>query len=116
FFFRILLLVFFFIGAVTVWRGVRNGNWLTGWFAESGNRSRSTHSLILEEMTAMGKLELVKYNFKDVVEQEIVKQWLPNAKAILIVQGEAIGCVDLSQLHPTDIASDGDTLVVHLPE
>lgn len=116
FIFRVTVLVFLFIGAVTVWKGVQSGNWLTGWFAVSSDRERAVHTLVLEEMSAMGKLELVKYHFKDVVEQEIVKQWFPNAKAVLIVQGEAIGCIDLSLILPGDIAAGGDTVVVQLPE
>lgn len=64
----------------------------------------------------MGKLELVKYNFKDVVEQEIVKTFLPNAKAVLIVQGEAIGCIDLTKVVIADITTEQETLVVHLPD
>lgn len=113
---QILLLTFFIIGVVTVWRGAKYGNWFTGWFAQTTGKEISTHSVVLEEITSMGKLELVKYSFKDVVEQEITRQWLPNPRAVLIVQGEAIGCIDLTLLHPTDIQTAGDTLIVHLPE
>ncbi len=116
FIFQILLLTFFIIGVVTVWRGAKYGNWFTGWFAQTTGKEISTHSVVLEEITSMGKLELVKYSFKDVVEQEITRQWLPNPRAVLIVQGEAIGCIDLTLLHPTDIQTAGDTLIVHLPE
>lgn len=116
FIFQILLLSFFIIGVITVWRGAKHGNWFTGWLSQTVNNQTSTHSLVLEEVHAIGKLELVKYNFKDVVEQEIVRQWLPNSKAILIVQGEAFGCIDLTLLHPTDIQTGKDTLIVHLPE
>lgn len=114
--FQVLLLSFFIIGIVTVWRGAKSGNWFTGWLAQTAGNNVSNHTVVLEEVSAMGKLELVKYHFKDVVEQEIVRQWLPNSKAILIVQGEAIGCVDLTLLHPTDIQSSGDTLFIQLPE
>jgi len=75
------------------------------------------HTVILQEIVTMGKLELVKYNFKDVVEHEVVKQWLPNPRAVLIVSGEAIGCIDLTKMQLTDIlANQTDTLVVYLPE
>jgi hypothetical protein len=75
------------------------------------------HTVILQEIVMMGKLELVKYNFKDVVEHEVVKQWLPNPRAVLIVSGEAIGCIDLTKMQLTDIlANQTDTLVVYLPE
>ncbi len=112
---QIFLVAFFIIGVITVWRGAKSGNWFTSWWAETTNQT-STHTLVLEEVSAMGKLELVKYNFKDVVEQEIVRQWLPNSKAIIIVQGEAIGCIDLTQIHETDIQITRDTLILHLPE
>lgn len=113
---QICLIAFFIIGVITVWRGAREGNWFTSWLAQTAGQNSSSHTLVLEEISSMGKLELVKYNFKDVVEQEIVRQWLPNSRAILIVQGEAIGCIDLTLLHPTDIQVTRDSLIVHLPE
>lgn len=113
---QILFLSVFIIGGVTVWRGAKSGNWFTGWLAETSGKEKSNHSVVLEQVAAMGKLELVKYNFKDVVEQEIVRQWLPNSKAILIVHGEAIGCIDLTLIHPSDIQASGDTLYIQLPE
>ena len=76
----------------------------------------TTHNTVLQEITAMGKLELVKYNFKDVVEHEVVKQWLPNAKAVLIVSGEAVGCIDLTKIKASDIVEDKDTVIVYLPK
>lgn len=77
----------------------------------------TNQTVILQEITAMGKLELVKYNFKDIVEHEIIKQWLPNPKAILIVSGEAIGCIDLTKIGRPDIVyGPGDTLLIYLPE
>ena len=75
------------------------------------------HTLVLQEITAMGKLELVKFNFKDVVEHEVVKEWLPNSRAVLIVSGEAIGCIDLTKVQLTDlVANQTDTLLIYLPE
>jgi len=76
----------------------------------------TTHSTVLQEITAMGKLELVKYTFKDVVEHEVVKEWMPDAKAVLIVSGEAIGCIDLTKIKANDIVEDADTVIVYLPD
>jgi hypothetical protein len=59
---------------------------------------------------------LSNFSFRDVIEQELVRDYLPNPKAILIVQGEAIGCLDLTKIKPEDIASKDDTLIVHLPD
>jgi hypothetical protein len=77
---------------------------------------KTTHNMVLKEMTLLGKLELANFAFRDVVEQELVRDYLPNPKAILIVQGEAIGCIDLTKITADDIATNGDTLIVHLPD
>ncbi len=87
----------------------------------------TNHHTVLQEITAMGKLELVKYNFKDVVEHEkvywenatmrrIMPDILSKSKAILIVSGEAIGCIDLTKISRTDVIEDQDTLIVYLPQ
>lgn len=80
-----------------------------------------THHSVLQEITEMGKLELVKYNFKDIVEYEkpvnsYQKFVLGQTKAVLIVNGEAIGCIDLTKILPTDLVEDRDTLIVYLPQ
>lgn len=112
---RFVILALLLLGIQAAWRAVRSGDWLTGIF-KGDNPTETVHTVVLQEITAMGKLELVKYNFKDVVEQEIVKMWLPNAKAVLIVQGEAIGCVDLTKIKIADITSEQEILVVHMPQ
>jgi len=78
---------------------------------------------ILKEITTLGKLELVKYNFKDIVEYEkeatdyhMINKFLPNAKAVLIVMGEATGCIDLMKISKSDIVIEKDTLIIYLPE
>jgi len=118
-FFRLLiqlaLLVLLIVGAVSLWENWRTGDWLPNWFRQK-NKLENTQTVVLQEITSLGKLELVRYNFKDIVEQQITKQWLPDAKAILIVQGEAVGCVDLTQMDIADINAEQDTLVIHLPE
>jgi hypothetical protein len=98
-----------------MWDNFSTGNWIPDWVSGK-DKTETTHTLVLQEMTAMGKLELVKYNFKDVVEQEVAKTWLPNAKAVLIVQGEAIGCIDLTKIQIADITSEQEILVVNMPE
>lgn len=112
---RLVVLVLLLAGIQALWSGFKTGTWMPGWLSGE-DESQTMHTVVLQEISAMGKLEVVKYNFKDVVEQEIVKMWLPNAKAILIVQGEAIGCVDLSRIAMEDITSDEETLVINMPE
>lgn len=77
---------------------------------------QTTHNMVLKEMTVLGKLELSNFAFRDVVEQELVRDYMPNPKAILIVQGEAIGCIDLTKIKAEDIITKDDTLIVHLPD
>ena len=112
---RLLVLILLLAGLQSIWSNFRTGNWVPDWLS-STEKSETTHALVLQEISAMGKLDLVKYNFKDVVEQQITKMWLPNAKAILIVQGEAIGCIDLTKVEIADITSEAETLVVNMPE
>jgi hypothetical protein len=81
-----------------------------------GGEVEVSHNVLLQQITSMGKLELVKYNFRDVVESKIKKDLLPDAKVLLIVSGEATGCLDLTKIRVSDIAENGDTLVVHLPD
>ncbi len=72
---------------------------------------------VLEEVESLGKLELVKYNFKDVVEhtQKNGYSSVLDSKVLLIVAGEAVGCMDLTRIKTEDITQVGDSVFVHLP-
>ncbi|PWJ59407.1 uncharacterized protein DUF4230 [Dyadobacter jejuensis] len=112
---RLIVFAFLILGVKSAYNLVSHGGGIPSWWAGE-DKEETAHHVLLQEITAMGKLELVKYNFKDVVEQQIVKTWLPNAKAILIVQGEAIGCIDLTQVQIADISSQDEVLVVNMPD
>lgn len=75
------------------------------------------YNTILTSVEELGRMELVRYNFKDVVEYEKdVSRFVPNSKIVLIVAGEAVGCIDFSKIKQSDIQFQGDTLVqVALP-
>ncbi|GAA4448929.1 hypothetical protein GCM10023189_07570 [Nibrella saemangeumensis] len=109
---RVFLVVLLVIGLISLWEQVRHRDW----FSRFRKEEKTLHSVVLKEVTALGKLELVKYTFKDIVEHEQVKDWLPDAQAVLIIEGEAVGCVDLTQVKATDIEPEGDSLVVWLPQ
>lgn len=108
---RLLVLLAIIAGIIYGWEKLKNLSWF-----QTENQDQTNHNIIVKEISTLGKMELIKYNFRDVVEQEIVKQWLPNSKALLIVQGEAVGCIDLTKIQYADIATFNDTLIVHLPE
>lgn len=79
------------------------------------NSKETIHNLVLEKTKALGKLETVTFYFKDIVEQKLQRDYLPDPKALIVVYGEATGCVDLSKIDSKDIESKGDTVIVQLP-
>ncbi|UYZ61875.1 DUF4230 domain-containing protein [Hymenobacter weizhouensis] len=71
-----------------------------------------THNTVLEKVESLGRLELVRYQFRDVVEyRKSTYRLLPDAKVALIVAGTAVGCLDLRQLRPQDVMLEGDSVV-----
>lgn len=77
-----------------------------------------SHDTVLNRIEDLGRMELVRYNFKDVVEYK--KEWsrfLPDSRSVLIVAGEAVGCIDMRQVQPVDVMFTNDsTLTIRLPE
>ncbi len=80
------------------------------------------NTILLQEIEALGKLELVKYRFKEVVEAEkTAKKWAryfplgSDMKAVLIASGEAVACIDLTKVQKDDIQFSNDTIYVNLP-
>lgn len=109
---QLLVFALLIAGVIFIWEKVRD---LKNPFSTS-HSPEVTNNILLEKITAIGKLELVKYNFRDVVESKIQKDLLPDAKVLLVVTGEATGCIDLTKIRVADIENGSDKLVVHLPE
>ncbi|WKV13157.1 DUF4230 domain-containing protein [Marivirga harenae] len=102
------------------------------WLRRLGNyttpeKTQIESTLVLQEIEKLGKLELVKYNYKEVVEMEnVAKRYLDlgyfyipggqDQKAILIAHGEAVACIDLQKIKKEDIELRKDTLIVNLPQ
>lgn len=71
-----------------------------------------THNTVLEKVEGLGRLELVRYQFKDVVEyKKSTYRFLPDAKVALIVAGNAVGCLDLRKVRPQDVVLEGDSVL-----
>ncbi len=70
--FRLSLYILLIYGAISLWENYRTGSWLPDWFSRE-NKTEISQTVVLQEITSLGKLELVRYNFKDVVEQQITK-------------------------------------------
>ena len=109
---RLALWVIVLAGFLAIWEQVRAASWLSLFTRQP---DKTTHSVVLERVVALGKLELVRYTFKDIVEHEQANLLLPNSRAVLIVEGEAVGCIDLTKLRPADVVTEGDSLLVRLP-
>jgi hypothetical protein len=106
---RLLIIVAVVIASIAVWEWGKN---LFSFSPKFG----SSHTLILQETQRMGKLELAKFAFKDAVEHEMQIDYLPNPKVLLLVQGEAIGCIDLTKIEEKNIETIGDSLIITLPK
>ena len=81
-----------------------------------------THTVILDRMQNMGKLELIKYQFQEITEIEKVGRDFYNlfklendSRAVLISSGEAVGCIDLTRLEVRHIIENPDSLIIQLP-
>ncbi|GAB3775375.1 hypothetical protein GCM10028818_19450 [Spirosoma horti] len=110
--FRLFLIAVLVAGLIAIWEQIR-GNTLLSRFRRGDN---TTQSIVLKEVKTLGKLELVRYTFKDIVEHEQVNTFLPNANAVLIVEGEATGCLDLTQINLNDIRTMADSITIQLPK
>lgn len=86
-------------------------------------------SVVLERIETLGKLELVKYNFKEIFDYSAISRdkirnntylrmydFSPDLKVALIASGEAVGCIDLTGMDKEDIRIDNDTLYFRIPE
>jgi hypothetical protein len=79
-------------------------------------RSELTDDIMVEKITDMGKLELVKYSMKDVLERKEIRTFLPDQRILFVAAGEATGCIDLTRVQKEDIISQGDSITVFLPK
>jgi hypothetical protein len=75
-----------------------------------------SHDALVEKIEAMGKMELTKFTIKDVIEKQVIKEWWPDSKVLLVAVGEVAGCIDLSKVKPSDVKKSGDSIIVSLPK
>ena len=109
---KILPYLILFLAAIFIWRNCQD--YILGKPEET---VQVTHSTVLNKIEGLGKMELVRYNFKDVVEyKKELSRWWPNSRTVLIVAGEAVGCIDMSQITRRDIQFTNDsTITIKLP-
>jgi hypothetical protein len=95
------------------------GSGIAGIFIYKGitEKSKVEHQLTVDKIEKMGKLELVKINIKDVLEQTAERPFfLPNAKAVLIVAGEVFAGIDLEKVKKEDIIESSTKVSITLPK
>lgn len=106
---QLIIILLVIIGAIFLWEKGKN---LTNFFK---SESKVNQNLVLNQVTALGKIELVNYQFKDVVESELQKTLLPNSRALLIISGQVVGCIDLTKIKSESFEYEGDSLMMKLP-
>ncbi len=72
--------------------------------------------IMVSKITAMGKLELVKYSMKDVVEKKELHTILPDARVLFVAVGEVTACIDLTKVKKEDITQNKDSIWLTLPK
>lgn len=105
-----------------IWIGFTNGFGID----RIEGQKETYQNTLLTRVEQIGKLELAKYNFQEVTEIKKVADVIDlkfykfkiahDAKAVLISQGSATGCIDLSRIKQEDLLEKGDTLYVYLPQ
>jgi hypothetical protein len=81
-------------------------------------RTEVSEDVMVEKITSMGKLELVKYSMKDVLEKKQVHTILPDERVLFVAVGEVIACIDLTKVRKQDIVRDSlnNAVTVTLPQ
>ena len=109
---RMILFLFLFVIVV-------GGSGIVGvlLYRSMANANETSHLISVEKIDKMGKLELVRMNIKDVLEQTVERPfYLPDAKAVLIVSGEVIAGIDLEKVKEGDIEYSETKVTVTLPK
>lgn len=82
-----------------------------------GGKTVIAEDVMIEKITAMGKLELVKYSMRDVLEKKELRTILPDKRVLFVASGEVAGCIDLTRVMKEDITRIGDdSIQVVLPQ
>lgn len=81
-------------------------------------RSEVTEDVMVQKITSMGKLELVKYSMKDVLEKKQIHTLLPDERVLFVAVGEVTACIDLTKVRKQDISRDslGSRITIMLPQ
>ncbi len=79
-------------------------------------RTEVNEDVMVEKITSMGKLELVKYSMKDVLEKKQIHPILPDDRILFVAVGEVTACIDLTRVRKQDISRTDSLVTVTLPQ
>ncbi len=83
----------------------------------SSNKVVITEDVLVEKISNIGKLELIKYSMRDVIEKKELRSLLPDKRVLLVASGEVAGCIDLTRIKTEDIVqSTDDSITIYLPQ
>lgn len=82
----------------------------------TSSRTEITDTGMVQKIASMGKLELVKYTMKDIIEQKEIHTILPDSRILFLAVGEVTACIDLTKIKKSDITQSRDTVIVFLPQ
>ena len=88
-----------------------------GFFGKNGRRYEMVYNNTIHVKRRTHLFITIEQNGRiGMQESKIKKDLLPDAKVLLIVSGEATGCLDLTKIRLGDITEKDSVLVVHLPD
>jgi hypothetical protein len=83
---------------------------------------------VLQEIESLGRMELVRYNFKEILDYNHLSSGKiggsvllnsydlePDITAVMVASGEAVGCIDFAKIQDDDIIDYGDSVQITLP-
>lgn len=83
---------------------------------EDEGKIEITNNVIIEKIELLGKLELCKFYMKDIVEHKEIAPWYDkNSKVVLVISGEAVGCIDLRKIDSSAVQITETQVIVTLP-
>lgn len=94
------------------------GGWYLYTRVSTANKVVVSEDVMLERISNIGKLELVKYSMKDVIERKELRSfYLPDQRVLFVAVGEVTGCIDLTKVKKEDIERHSpDSLTIFLPQ
>jgi hypothetical protein len=82
----------------------------------TSSRTEMSDSGMVSKISSMGKLELVRYAMKDVIEQKEIHPILPDSRVLFLAVGEVTACIDLTKIRKPDVVQNKDSVIVYLPQ